>query len=101
MATYLELQGIFSDSSLLAKAQVAVVISAYNLVSSGTPTAAQKAWATDVFSSPGLEAKKALMAVLAENNTMTIATIQGATDSALQTQIDAVVQILVDAKAGV
>lgn len=100
MADYKELRALFNDSDLMERTEVAVVVAANNLLS-GTPTAAQKAWAAAVFSSPLGEARKAWMAVLATNNTASVAVIQGATDTALQSQVNAVAPILVDVLAGV
>lgn len=100
MATYQELRGLFSDSDLNEKVEVAVIIAANNLIG-GTPTTAQKAWAATAFSSPKSEASKALMAVLAENSGATVAQIQSATDASVQTNVNNVVSTLVDALAGV
>jgi len=94
MATYAEIRELFSDSDLLTKVQVSVVIAANDLVS-GSPTAAETIWASSVFGNPIPEAKKAMMAVLAENKDLTVAQIQGATDSGVQTQVDAIVPTLV------
>jgi hypothetical protein len=100
MATYTELRSLFSYDVLLNKVEVAIVIAANDLAG-GTPTTAEKAWIEAVFSSPRVEAKKALMAVLAENSGATVATIQGASDANIQTNVNGIVSILVDAKAGV
>jgi len=100
MATYKELKDLTKDSDLQDKVEVAVVVAANNLLS-GTPTTAQKAWAADVFGNPSSESKKALMAVLASNSAATVAQIRGAADSLVQAGVDAVVSVLVDAKAGV
>lgn len=100
MATLQELRSLFNDSDLTEKVEAAVVIAANTLLS-GSPTAAQKAWAAAVFSAPKNEASKALMAVLAENSSATVAQIQQATDAAIQTAVNGVVQVLVDAMAGV
>ena len=99
MATYKELRTLFGDSDLMERTEVAVVIAANNMLA-GTPTAAQKAWAAEVFMSPLPAARKALMAVLASNKSVSIAQIQGASDSAIQGQVDAVASVLVDALAG-
>lgn len=100
MATYDELRQLFDSSDLLNKIEVAIVIAANGLLS-GSPTAASKAWVVKVFSSPRSEAKKALMSVLAANSAATSAQILGASDAAIQTKVDEVVPILVDALAGV
>lgn len=99
MATYTELRQLFSNPDLREKVEVAVIIAANDLIS-GTPTAAQTAWAAQCFASPANEASKALMAVLASNAALTTAQILAATDEQLQMRVDAAVQTLVDASAG-
>ena len=99
MATYTELRGLFADDELSNKIDIAIIVSANNLLT-GTPTAAQQKWAASVFSSPRGESKKALMSVLAKNKALTIAQIQGASDAVIQTQVDSVVDSLVIAFTG-
>ena len=100
MATLQELRGLFTDSDLLEKVEVATVIAANNLLS-GAPTTAEKAWAANVFSGPKSESSKALMSVLAANAALTTTALQGASDAAIQANVDSVVSVLVDAMAGV
>lgn len=99
MATYEEIRNLFSDSDLLTKVQVATIIAANDLIG-GTPTTAEKAWASEVFGNLRGESEKARMAVLAENKDLTVAQIQSATDAAVQGQVNAVVPTLVDAFSG-
>lgn len=99
MATYQELRALFNDSDLQEKVEVAVIIGANNLIT-GTPTASETNWAATAFSSTKQEANKALKAVLAENAGLTVAQIQAATDAAVQTNVNGVIPILVDALAG-
>lgn len=98
MATYTEIRHLFSDSALRNRVDVAVVIAANDLLS-GTPTSADRAWAAAVFNRPRLESQKAFMAVLASNKNASVVAIQGATDAAIQTNVDAVVPSLVSAHA--
>ncbi len=101
MATYTEIRSLFSENSgLLGKVEVATIIAANGFLKS-TPDVPQKAWAAKVFENPKSEAKKALMSVLAENNGLAVTAIQEASDSAIQNNVDAVAQSLVDANAGV
>jgi hypothetical protein len=100
MASYTELRNLFNDDVLVNKVTVATVIAANNLLS-GTPSAADKAYAAQVFASPRSEAEKVLMSVLAANAAVTVGNIQSATDSAIQSKVDDVVPHLVDALAGV
>ena len=96
MATLTELRSLFGDSALLEKVEAALIISADGLVS-GTPTAEQKNWASNVFSNPNSEASKALNSLLAANAGVTVAQIQNATDVTIQANVDSVTQTLVDA----
>lgn len=100
MASYEELRSLFNNSDLINRIDVAIIISANNLLA-GTPTATEQSWAAYVFSKPRVEAEKALMAVLATNNTLTTAQITSALDPALQSAVDTVVPTLVSAFAGV
>lgn len=94
MATYLELYALKSDDELRNRVSVAVVVAAQALLA-GTPTVAQAQWAAKVFNNPKAEGAKALMAVLAANKNATAAQIGAVTDSAIQTQVDALVSGLV------
>ncbi len=97
MATYIELRDLFSDSALLNRIEVAIIIAANGLADN----ASNNAWVSQAYSNPKAEAKKALMSVLAVNNGLTKTQIQGATDAALQTAVDTAVSTLIKALAGV
>lgn len=97
MATYTEIRDLFNDSVLLNRVEVAVIISANNLADDAN----NNSWVAKAYSSTVSEAKKALMAVLATHNGLTVAQIQGATDAALQSAVDIAVSTLVKAQAGV
>jgi len=99
MATYTELLNLFNDSAIEPRVHVATVIAAYDLLT-GTPTAADRAWAASVLSSPREEGKKAWRAILAANAATPRATILAVSDATLQTQVDAVVPQLVTAFSG-
>lgn len=99
MASYLDLRNQFSNSELRNRVTTAVTVAAYNLLQ-GAPTANDRAWARSVFESPDNAGRVAFMAVLAANKDATIAQIDGATDAAIQTQVDAVVPSLVLALSG-
>lgn len=99
MASYTDLRGIFNDSVLRNQVVMATVVAAYELVQ-GAPTANDRAWASLVAANPQSEGMKVFMFILAANRALTISTIQGASDSSIQTQVDAVVPSLVLALAG-
>lgn len=94
MATLLEIRQLFANDDFRNKVTAATVIAANNLLS-GTPTADEKTFAKSVFQSPDSMGAIVTMSVLAENNGLTVAQIEGAADSAIQTNVDAVVPNLV------
>ena len=100
MATYSEIRNLFNNSDFRNKIEVATVVYAQSIMS-GTPTAAQKAWVASVLAVPVTEAVKISLAVLAANKGLTTAQILGASDSDIQTQVDIIAPILIDALAGV
>ncbi len=100
MATYTEIRELFNSSDLLNRTTIAIIVYAENLMN-GTPSTAQKVWIDKVFSSPTAEAKKVLMGVLAASRAATKEQIESATDAALQTEVDEIAPILIDALAGV
>ena len=96
MATYLEIRQLFNDSDLYNKIQVASTIAAEAIRVEDAATdnhANRLLWAKSAFESPNAVAKKMIMAVLAGNADLTVAQIQGATDAAIQTKVDAAVDI--------
>lgn len=94
MATYSEIRDLFFDDALKNKIDTAVIIAANDLLV-GTPTTAQQQWAAHAFSATRTETDKALKAVLAANKASSVAQIQGASDAAIQTNVDSVVDTLV------
>lgn len=90
MATYTELFGQYSNSDLRNRVSVACLVAAQAItVEAGSVTnhANRLLWAKATFSNPNAEAERMLMAVLAANNTATVAQITGVTDAALQTLV--------------
>lgn len=100
MATYIELRGLFNDDVLVNKVTVATIISV-DAILNGTPTINDRAYAAKVYGNPREEAEKVLMSVLAANASLTVSQISSATDAAIQTKVDLIVPILIDALAGV
>ena len=93
MATYTALRDLFSDDVLLNKIEVATIIAAEAVRSEVPGTAIRRAWAKLAFEQPREESRKMLMAVLAANSNLTVAQITGASDAAIQTNVDAAVDI--------
>ena len=99
MATYLELSSLSNDSDLRNKVAVALAIEAQAILISASPTAAQASWASRVLRNPLTEARSAINAVLAANSSATVAQIQAATDTAIQSNVSDIVDVLILAEA--
>jgi hypothetical protein len=96
MATYQDLHALANDSDLQEKIEVAVVVAADAIRTDGSPPtnqAARLVWAQGAMSNPRAVAKSMMWAVLATNKSATVGNIQGATDAAIQTQVDAAVDL--------
>lgn len=91
MATYAELLQASDNSVLHDKMRVAVIIAAQTVWTEAgtTPNHANRLiWAKAVFASPETEARRMLWSVLAQNSTLTLAQILGASDSDVQTAVN-------------
>lgn len=96
MATYAELLTASENSTLNQKIRVACIIAAEAIrTESGATTnhANRLVWAKAVFANPNAEAQRMLWAVLAQNKDATLAAITGATDAAVQTAVNAAVDV--------
>ena len=99
MATYTQLRGLFTDSNLVGKIEVAVVIAA-ETVRTELPATANHTnrliWAKKAFADPQTVAAQMMKAVLAANKAAEVAQILGASDTAIQTQVNAAIDIFAD-----
>lgn len=95
MASYSELYDVRSNTELLNRIVVAIVIKAQILIDLATPTAKQIGWASSVLANPKGKADELFNYVLAKNNTLTVAQINAASDSAIQNQINAAVDAII------
>ena len=96
MATYTELYGLLSNSTLRNRIAVACVIAAEAIRTEdgGTVNHANRlTWAKAVFVDPASEASRMMMAVLAANNTLTTVQVLAASDAVLQTAVNAAVNV--------
>ncbi len=96
MATYAELYNLHNDPALKNKVIVAVWIAAeaIRIEDSGTVNHANRLiWATSALQNPQSEATRMYWSVLAANKALSVAAIQAASDSAIQTNVDAVVDL--------
>lgn len=93
MATLQELRGLYSNSDLMEKIEAAVIIAIQSILD-GTPALSDQKYAAHAFGSLREEAQKALMSVLAKNNTATLAQITGASDTSIKGNVAAVITTL-------
>ena len=95
MATYTDIYNLRSDSGLRNKVAVAVIKKAQNLLDGGTPTPNEVAWSSNAIGNANQQAEKILSYVLAANSGSTVTAIKGATDAAIQTNVDKAVDALI------
>ena len=96
MATYLELHGLRGAAGadqLQQKIAVAICIKA-NGLSKLTPTTVQKDWAKAALGNPDSYVGLILNYILAEYNTVPVASIVGASEAQVQTAVNAAVDTL-------
>ena len=88
MAAYEDLAPIMSDIELKLKIEIAVTIAAKDINDLASSTDSQKSWAAQALADPLAEVNRFLAAIIAENNTASVAAITGAADSLIQTNVD-------------
>jgi len=99
VATYAELFALHNNSALRNRVQTAVLIAAETVMTEvGTTTnhANRLLWAKAVFAGPVREAERMFMAVLAANSEFTVVQITGASDAAIQANVDAHIDLFAD-----
>jgi len=96
MATYTELEGLRNDTALFGKVRVATWIAA-EIIRNEAPATPNNVnrllWAKAVFEGEEGKARQMFWAVLAANKDVALAAITGATDVAIQTAVDAAVDL--------
>jgi N-acyl-D-aspartate/D-glutamate deacylase len=96
MATYAELLTASGNDALRQKVRVACVIAAEKVRNEATSVAnhaGRLVWAKTVFTNPEAESNRMLWAVLAQNAGATVSVIINASDAAVQTAVDAAVDV--------
>lgn len=99
MATYLEIKTLFNDSDLNDKVQVACLIASKTVKdeSAAAPNHANRLkWAKAAFANPTSAATAMLKVLLADNNTLTLVQIQAASDAAIQSAVNAAINVFAD-----
>lgn len=100
MANYFELFDLASSgtiSDLRKRIIVAITIKAQAIAESASPTATAKEWAKQALSNPQAYDKIVLNYILADYATANVSAITGATDSQVQTAVNAAVDTLLGA----
>lgn len=99
MATYEELFGLRNNSDLKNRVTSAVIIAAETVMNEldTVPNHANRLiWAKGVFAGPSREADRMYMSVLAANKDASVAQITGASDTAIQTNVDDHIDLFAD-----
>jgi len=99
VATYTELFGLFGNSALANRVEVACIIAAEAIRSEdvGTVNHANRVlWAKRAFQNPGGVRDQMMMALLASYAGQTVAVITGATDAVLQEAVAVAVDLFAD-----
>ena len=96
MATYTELYALGSQGNTTLRNRIAVanhiIAVVVALEDAATPSHAERLkWASSVFSDPDGWATKMLRGVIADNAALTVAAIEGATDAAIKTSCEKLV----------
>lgn len=97
MATLAEIAGLCGNAnwdSLVEKVRAACLIKAHAITVEATPTANELAWAKASFAEPRRAADSVVWCVIAANSGATVSQIIGASDSAIQTAVNAAVDNL-------
>jgi hypothetical protein len=95
----MELKALFNHSDLFDKMQVACTIAAeaIRVEDAGTANHVNRLlWAKRAFTSPVDVSRQMLMSILASNAALTVSQIVAASDSAIQTKVNAAVNVFAD-----
>ena len=95
MATYEELHDLRNDARLRSQVEVAATVKAAEFLDDANATAAEIEFAQKVLENPSRTADQIVYYVLAENKSATVAQIQGASDSTVQTNVDTAIDAFV------
>lgn len=95
MATLTELQTLWSDAGLRNRVRSALVVKCAALIDEDPGTDTRRTWALDTLGNVGDVAAKLWLYLLGSFASLTVAQIQGATDSGIQDAVNAAVDQLV------
>lgn len=95
MAEYKDLVDLDTNSDFRDKVKIAVTIKAEGLLTKVTPSTDEVTWAAKSLVSPVETADNIVRFVIAANNTATTAQILGASDAAIQANVDTAADALI------
>ena len=99
MAAYEDLRGLFGHGELRPTVEVACIVAAEAIRNESPSTdnhANRMIWAKAAFRNPSSIRDQMLMALIAANKDASVETIVGVSDAALQTLVDAAVDVFAD-----
>ena len=99
MATYQDLRGLFGHNELKNRTEFACLVAAETIRAEAVETtnhANRLIWAKAAFQDPKAAAVPVLKVLLAASKSSTVESITGVEDAALQTLVDAAVDIFAD-----
>ena len=96
MATYTELFDLRHNEVLRNRVTVACMVAAEKVMAEDPPVAIRRKWAVAAFENPEAWGQRALRFLLAQNRELTTAQLTGATDAAIQTAVDATVNLFAE-----
>ena len=89
MATLLEQHDLYTNGDLIKKVTAALVVWAQGVIDQATPSATDLAFAAAIMGAPNTEAHRVIKYVIAADGNQPVSTILGATDTAIQSRVDA------------
>lgn len=101
MATYSELRSLVSDDDLRHRVETAVIIAAEAELAASPGSVAGRAWGLNVLRDAPGWGRIAFLTVLAANQSATVAQISAASDTLIQTNVDAAAPGWIAAEGGV
>ena len=96
MATYIQILTAAQNDDLRSRVRVACIVAANTVRTEPAETAnhaARMLWAKGVYESPVNAGEKMLWAVLAQNSEATLTQITGASDAAIQNNVNAAIDL--------
>ena len=95
MATYEELFDLRQDSNLLNKITSAIAVKCKAVIDAVGATAGQKTWAREVIQNPDGKKGDVIWPLLVANKDATVAQIQSAADTLVQTNVNTAIDDLI------